>query len=146
MIDLKTVEDLTNAFGPSGFEEEVLSAIKAHSEGLFLRNDAMHNVYAYMSAREREQAANKEKSEKPVLMLDAHLYIRKPEFLERDIAPVAQALAGDERPLVVRAGVAPPVAAGVVAGSKGQRTHRGGGEPEHLPSGNEHVPYLSSRK
>ena len=36
-----------------------------------------------------------------VLMLDAHLYIRKPEFLERDIAPVAQALAGDERPLVV---------------------------------------------
>lgn len=72
MIDLKTVEDLTNAFGPSGFEEEVLSAIKAHSEGLFLRNDAMHNVYAYMSAREREQASNKEKSEKPVLMLDAH--------------------------------------------------------------------------
>ena len=72
MIDLKTVEDLTNAFGPSGFEEEVLSAIKAHSEGLFLRNDAMHNVYAYMSEKEREQAVKKEKSNKPVLMLDAH--------------------------------------------------------------------------
>ena len=35
------------------------------------------------------------------LVLDAHLYIRKPEFLERDLAPVAQALAGDERPMVI---------------------------------------------
>ena len=35
------------------------------------------------------------------LVLDAHLYIRKPEFLERDLAPVAQALVGDERPMVI---------------------------------------------
>lgn len=72
MIDLKTVEDLTNAFGPSGFEEEVLSAVKAHSQGLFLRNDAMHNVYAYMSEAERQAAAENRRGEKPVLMLDAH--------------------------------------------------------------------------
>lgn len=34
-------------------------------------------------------------------VLDAHLYIRHPEFLERDMAPVAQALANDERPMLV---------------------------------------------
>ena len=26
MADLKTIEDLTNAFGPSGFEEEVVKS------------------------------------------------------------------------------------------------------------------------
>lgn len=34
-------------------------------------------------------------------VLDAHLYIRHPEFLERDMAPVAQALAAEERPMIV---------------------------------------------
>ncbi len=34
-------------------------------------------------------------------VLDAHLYIRHPEFLERDLAPVAQALASDTRPMIV---------------------------------------------
>ena len=34
-------------------------------------------------------------------VLDAHLYIRHPEFLDRDRAPVAQALASDERPMIV---------------------------------------------
>ena len=41
MADLKTIEDLTNAFGPSGFEEEVVKAVQKHCEGLNLRNDAM---------------------------------------------------------------------------------------------------------
>ena len=48
MADLKTIEDLTNAFGPSGFEEEVVKAVQKHCEGLNLRNDAMYNVYATM--------------------------------------------------------------------------------------------------
>ena len=39
MADLKTIEDLTNAFGPSGFEEEVVKAVQKHCEGLNLRND-----------------------------------------------------------------------------------------------------------
>ena len=30
MADLKTIEDLTNAFGPSGFEEEVVKAVQKH--------------------------------------------------------------------------------------------------------------------
>ncbi|MDD4702381.1 MAG: GTPase Era [Desulfovibrio sp.] len=34
-------------------------------------------------------------------VIDAHLYIRHPEFLERDLAPVAQALASEERPIIV---------------------------------------------
>ena len=36
-----------------------------------------------------------------MLVLDAHLYIRHPEYLDRDLAPVAEALASDERPMVV---------------------------------------------
>ena len=34
-------------------------------------------------------------------VLDAHLYVRRPEFLERDLAPVAEALANDNRPVIV---------------------------------------------
>ena len=36
-----------------------------------------------------------------MLVLDADLYLRKPEFLDRDIAPLREALAGDERPQLV---------------------------------------------
>ena len=62
MADLKTIEDLTNAFGPSGFEEEVVKAVQKHCEGLNLRNDAMYNVYATMPDA---------KGNRPVFMLDA---------------------------------------------------------------------------
>lgn len=34
-------------------------------------------------------------------VLDSHLYLRHPEFLDRDLAPVARALANDERPMIV---------------------------------------------
>lgn len=36
-----------------------------------------------------------------MLVLDCALYLRKPEFLERDIQALRDALAGDERPLLV---------------------------------------------
>lgn len=36
-----------------------------------------------------------------LLVLDGDLYVRKPEFLEADIAPLADVLAKDERPLIV---------------------------------------------
>lgn len=36
-----------------------------------------------------------------MLVLDADLYLRKPEFLDRDIAALRDALANDERPLIV---------------------------------------------
>ena len=63
MADINIIKDLSNAFGPSGFEEEVLRAVKKHCEGLELRNDAMNNVYATMPGR---------KGDRPVFMLDAH--------------------------------------------------------------------------
>ena len=34
-------------------------------------------------------------------VIDGNLYIRQPELLERDLAPVANALRGDERPMIV---------------------------------------------
>lgn len=73
MADLKMIEALTNAFGPSGFEEEAALAVKAHSQGLYLEQDAMHNVYAYMGREERERCRPGQEREKPLLMLDAHL-------------------------------------------------------------------------
>ena len=36
-----------------------------------------------------------------MLVLDAHLYIRHPEYLERDLGPLAGAVAEDERPTIV---------------------------------------------
>ena len=36
-----------------------------------------------------------------VLVLDGDLYLRKPEFMERDLAPLIQPLADEERPVVV---------------------------------------------
>ena len=36
-----------------------------------------------------------------MLVLDAHLYIRHPEYLERDLGPLGQAIADDERPTIV---------------------------------------------
>ena len=36
-----------------------------------------------------------------MLVLDANLYLRKPEFLERDVSPLRDALADDERPQLV---------------------------------------------
>lgn len=49
------------------------------------------------------QAVWQSLSQADVIMpvLDAHLYIRHPEFLERDLAPVAQALASDTHPMIV---------------------------------------------
>ena len=36
-----------------------------------------------------------------VLVIDGDLYLRKPDFMERDLAPLIQPLAEDERPVVV---------------------------------------------
>ena len=63
MIDINVLKDLTNAFGPSGFEEDVVRAVRDHCTGMSLTNDAMNNVYARIGGN-----AN---GKKPVLMLDA---------------------------------------------------------------------------
>lgn len=63
MADIQMIRDLSNAFGPSGFEEEVVRTVKKHSCGLTLRSDAMNNVYASFPEN---------RGERPVFMLDAH--------------------------------------------------------------------------
>ena len=83
MIDLKILEELSNAFGPSGFEEDVVRVIKKYCSGMAFRNDAMHNVYTELkpTALTAGTGGNNEIHEKPsfssdrrpVLMLDAHL-------------------------------------------------------------------------
>jgi len=41
MIDMSVIRDLTSAFGPSGFEEEVVSVIAGYSQNMDIVNDAM---------------------------------------------------------------------------------------------------------
>ena len=48
MANIKEIEALTNAFGPSGFEDEVIQEVKNWCGGLDVANDAMYNVYATM--------------------------------------------------------------------------------------------------
>ena len=46
MINIEMIQDLTNAFGPSGFEEEVVKVIAKHKNGMDIANDAMNNVFS----------------------------------------------------------------------------------------------------
>lgn len=61
-IDL--IRDLSDAFGPSGFEDEVLTQARKHLQGLGeIQEDRLRNLYLYR----KENTGHK-----PVLMLDAH--------------------------------------------------------------------------
>ena len=61
-MDLQLCETLTNAFGPSGFEDEVAGAVQAALPCASQR-DAMQNVYAPFAPL----------GGKPVVLLDAHM-------------------------------------------------------------------------
>lgn len=63
MADIKLIEEITNAFGPSGFEEEVCKVIQKYTEEFNVTSDAMCNVYM----TKKDFSGNK-----PVIMLDAH--------------------------------------------------------------------------
>ena len=43
---IKLIEELTTAFGPSGFEEDLLEILKKYLKDFDLENDSMNNVYA----------------------------------------------------------------------------------------------------
>lgn len=64
MANLKLIEEITNAFGPSGFEDEVVKVIKNNCTEFDVESDAMHNVFMRMKSHT---------GKKPVIMLDAHL-------------------------------------------------------------------------
>ncbi len=61
-IDL--IRELSEAFGPSGFEDDVLSVLRKYAEGLgAVEEDRLRNLYVYRRGNT---------GGKPVLMLDAH--------------------------------------------------------------------------
>ena len=63
MINIKILEELSNAFGPSGFEDEVTTVIKKYCNEMIVENDSMNNVYAKLKNYD---------GNKLVVMLDAH--------------------------------------------------------------------------
>lgn len=63
MVDINLIRDLTNAFGPSGFEDDVVKVIKEYGSEFDIESDSMNNVFA----RLRNNTGRK-----PVVMLDAH--------------------------------------------------------------------------
>lgn len=60
---LKRIEALTNAFGPSGFEEDVVKEILSMNLPLNIEVDAMNNVYLSLKSNT---------GNRPKIMLDAH--------------------------------------------------------------------------
>ena len=64
MKNVDVLEKLSNAFGPGGFEEDVIEAVREELSHFQVDVDAMNNVYIRRSAHD---------GNKPVLMLDAHL-------------------------------------------------------------------------
>lgn len=60
---LKRIEALTNAFGPSGFEEDVVKEILEMDLPLNIEIDAMNNVYLSLKSNT---------GNRPKIMLDAH--------------------------------------------------------------------------
>ena len=46
MTNIKAIEELSNAFGPSGFEEDVVKVIRKYQEEMNVRVDSMNNVYS----------------------------------------------------------------------------------------------------
>lgn len=64
MADLKFMEALSNAFGPGGFEEDVVRVLKNYTEEFDVTMDAMNNVYVELKGNT---------GDRPRIMLDAHL-------------------------------------------------------------------------
>lgn len=64
-LEIRILEKLSNAFGPPGFEEEVVEVLKEAAQGAFpLRVDAMMNTYMSLPSNT---------GGRPLVMLDAHL-------------------------------------------------------------------------
>ncbi len=64
MINLKTCAAISNAFGPSGFEDPVADVIGQELHGLPARRDSIGNLYT---------ALPQNTGSRPMVMLDAHM-------------------------------------------------------------------------
>ncbi len=62
-MDIEMFEKLSDAFGPSGFEEDVVRVVASHCREFQVEHDAMHNVYVRMPG---------DSGKRPVIQLDAH--------------------------------------------------------------------------
>lgn len=76
MIDLKTCAALSDAFGPSGFEDPVAEVIEQALDGLPTRRDSIRNLYT---------ALGQNTGNRPVVMLDAHM--DEVGFMVQSVAP-----------------------------------------------------------
>ena len=63
VINLSILEELSNSFGPSGFEDDVTKIIQKHCREMDVNIDAMNNVYVELKNNNKKR---------PVIMLDAH--------------------------------------------------------------------------
>lgn len=64
MINTKFINEVTSAFGPSGFEEDVVKTIIKYADGFKYEVDKMNNLYIH---------AKSNTGNRPVIMLDAHM-------------------------------------------------------------------------
>lgn len=64
MTNIKAIEELSNAFGPSGFEDDVVKVINKYLNDIETKVDSMNNVYASLKGNQ---------GNRPVIMLDCHL-------------------------------------------------------------------------
>lgn len=53
-MNVKMFGEICDAFGPSGFEEDVIRTVAKYCKGLELENDAMNNLYARMPGEDPE--------------------------------------------------------------------------------------------
>lgn len=64
MANIKAIEELSNAFGASGFEDDVVEIVRKYSNELNFKADSMNNVYLNLPGNT---------GDRPVVMLDCHL-------------------------------------------------------------------------
>ena len=62
-MDMQMFGRISDAFGPSGFEEDVIRTIAGYCREFEVENDAMNNLYVRMPGADKK---------KPVIQLDAH--------------------------------------------------------------------------
>ncbi len=63
MNSKKLIEDLTNAYGAPGFEEEIIEVVSKYVKNSYIESDSMNNVYL----------SSKFDDKKPTVMIDSHL-------------------------------------------------------------------------
>ncbi|WP_367566695.1 M42 family metallopeptidase [Lacrimispora sp.] len=63
-MDIEMLGRISDAFGPSGFEEDVVRTAAGYLSRYQVEHDAMHNLYARMPGADEKN---------PVIQLDAHL-------------------------------------------------------------------------